>query len=254
MTTSPITSDTGQDPELFMVGGMVRDSILGRPNKDLDIVAICNWDDLVAFCDRQGFPIVDKFMKHLTAKVIVPVGHPWRQFVPNGAVDIACSRVDGPRRDDPAVFEPDIVKDLSRRDFTMNAMARPISLDGTVGGLIDPFGGRDDISECTIEFVGDAMDRIEEDPSRVLRALRFRVQLGFEFGTFTRCAVFSPISAFKLARVPNEVIRDELVKMFIADQRATLHLLGSIAHTTLGTMIFGTGDIKLQPTLAKAIR
>lgn len=240
--------------KLFMVGGIVRDEILGKTSKDLDIMATANWADVIAFCEANDFRVVDEFTRHLTAKVIIPRDHPWRKFSPNGAVDIACSRVDGPRRTDSALFEPDPVKDLARRDFTFNAMAREIDLDGNLGKLLDPFGGRDDLGSRTVRFVGSPWERIEEDPSRVVRGLRFMVTLGFGVASSTwRAIVDDSCAAALKKRVSAEVIREELVKMFSADPIETMGLLTAIPEA-LQDAIFKGGAIKLQPTLAKTVR
>jgi tRNA nucleotidyltransferase/poly(A) polymerase len=240
--------------KLFMVGGIVRDGVLGRNNKDLDIMATATWTDVLAFCEANDFRVVDEFTKHLTAKVIVPRDHPWRRFTPNGAVDIACSRVDGPRRTDAAVFEPDPVKDLARRDFTINAMAREIDLDGNVGELLDPFGGRDDLAFKRLRFVGDPWERIDEDPSRIVRGLRFMITLGLTPGTVTWMAILDEDSAAKLKdRVPAEVIRDEMIKMLSADLIETMRWL-TVIPPHLQDAVFKGGAIKLQPTLASRLK
>ncbi len=111
---------------------------------------------------------------------------------------------DGVSRKPEVAFGTDVQADLSRRDFRMNAMARDVH----TGELLDPFGGQRDLEARVVRFVGEPAERIGEDPLRMLRALRFCAQLGFELDADAAAAIAE--SARELERVSFERIRDEL--------------------------------------------
>jgi poly(A) polymerase len=111
---------------------------------------------------------------------------------------------DGVSRKPEVAFGDSIEADLARRDFTINALAKNVH----TGELLDPYGGRDDLSARLIRFVGDADSRIREDPLRMLRAARFAAQLRFELDPTAAAAVAS--RAGEIARISSERIRDEL--------------------------------------------
>lgn len=151
--------------EACLVGGCIRDMLMGRRPKDWDICT-----------DALPERIMDIFpnsrptgLKHGTVTVISA----------GRGVEVTTYRSDGEYRDhrhpENVEFISDLRGDLQRRDFTMNAIARPQS-----GGIFDPFGGRQDIEKGLIRCVGDPDSRFREDALRMLRALRFSAVLGFE--------------------------------------------------------------------------
>lgn len=146
---------------------------------------------------------------------------------------------DGRRPDH--VLAGTIKEDLSRRDFTMNAMALNI-----LGDLIDPFGGKQDVEDELIRCVGTAKDRFTEDSLRMLRAIRFNVQLGFQWDNQIESFLRRPENARLLDNVSGERIREELFKCFKADTLETLLILEN--NWAIKEQIF-KGDLWLEPTL-----
>ena len=152
--------------EAFLVGGCVRDSILGRPIHDYDITTSATPDEMMeVFKDKR---IIETGLQHGTITIVI-----------NGeGYECTTYRIDGnysdSRRPDSVAFTRSLEEDLKRRDFTINAMAY-----NNEAGLIDPFNGMEDIKYHKIRCVGRAEDRFSEDALRILRAIRFASQLGF---------------------------------------------------------------------------
>ena len=147
------------------VGGCVRDRCMGVTPHDYDVATEATPEQM-----RQcfsAFRTLDTGLRHGTLTVLV--GHE--------PVEVTTFRVDGDykdhRRPERVTFTTDLTRDLSRRDFTVNAMACD------AGRLIDPFGGRDDLRRRLIRCVGDADQRFDEDALRILRAMRFAATLSF---------------------------------------------------------------------------
>lgn len=150
----------------YVVGGCVRDSILGREPHDWDICTSATPEQMLeVFKDKK---IIETGLQHGTITVVV-------DKVP---YEITTYRIDGDysdnRRPDSVTFTDNLIEDLKRRDFTINAMAY-----NDTQGLIDPFGGTDDIKYGKIQCVGSAKERFSEDALRILRAIRFASQLEF---------------------------------------------------------------------------
>ncbi len=179
----------------YVVGGCVRDSLLGRQPADYDVATDAKPDEIISAF--EGYHIYTSGIKHGTVSVVI-----------NGApVEITTFRVDGDysdrRRPDSVRFTDRIEEDLSRRDFTVNAMAyRPD------GGIIDPFGGREDLKRGIIRAVGDPATRFGEDALRILRALRFASRYGWSLDKDTSDAVHELKGL--LSDISAERIRDEL--------------------------------------------
>lgn len=152
--------------EAFLVGGSVRDSILGRPIHDYDITTSATPDEMMeVFKDKR---IIETGLQHGTITIVID-GEPY---------EVTTYRIDGnysdSRRPDKVTFTKSLEEDLKRRDFTINAMAYNDEV-----GLVDPFNGMEDIEYYKIRCVGRAEDRFSEDALRILRAIRFASQLGF---------------------------------------------------------------------------
>ena len=150
----------------YIVGGCVRDSILGRTPHDYDICTSATPSEMLEiFKDKK---IIETGLQHGTVTVVVN-GEPY---------EITTYRIDDiysdNRRPDTVTFTDKLVEDLRRRDFTVNAMAY-----NDEEGLIDPFNGMEDIKYKKISCVGFAEDRFGEDALRILRAIRFAAQLEF---------------------------------------------------------------------------
>lgn len=184
--------------EAYVVGGCVRDSILGRTPNDWDICTSALPDKVIEiFADYEVIPTG---LQHGTVTVVIN----------HTPYECTTFRIDGDysdnRRPDKVEFTTDIVKDLSRRDFTINAMAY-----NSKTGLVDPFGGAEDIKAKVIRCVGNADDRFDEDALRVMRALRFASVYGFVISEDTSNAIHR--KAENLNKIAVERINTELCKL-----------------------------------------
>lgn len=233
------------------VGGAVRDRFLGLDSKDVDFVAVPTqqfdtaddaFNALVAHLKETGFKVFLETPQFFTVRAQVPNGHPLKART--NVADFVLARKDGPSSDGRRpdfVLPGTLMDDLTRRDFTVNAMA---VLDGE---LVDPFGGREDLDSNLLRFVGNPRDRIAEDGLRVMRALRFSVTKGFDLDADTWDAVNSDFAAVMLMKVSVERVREELEKMFLADTLWSLRFLNEL-EDSLKAAIFRDG-LRLMPTL-----
>ncbi len=185
----------------YIVGGAVRDYLLGRSvANDFDIATDADPQDIMRMFNR----VVPTGIKHGTVTVLIG----------SHSVEVTTFRLEkgysDSRRPDAVEFTHDLIEDLSRRDFTMNAIAYDISN----ASLIDPFNGQVDIAMKTIRTVGNPLERFSEDGLRPLRAVRFASQLGFSIQEETYTAIPACIEAFK--KVSWERIRDELSKILLS--------------------------------------
>lgn len=231
--------------KLFEVGGCVRDELLSIPSKDIDFVVIApSFEDMVAHLKGEGFKVFLEQPEFGTIRCSVPKGHALHDRT--HVADFVLARKDGPSTDGrrPDFVEPGtLLDDLSRRDFTMNAIAR----DPFTGELIDPFDGIKDLRHGTLRFVGDPVDRIKEDGLRVLRGFRFLITKDLKAEDVTHWAIRADFAAAMLACVSVERIRDELEKMFKHDTLKALHLMGSQSPTMLKAIF--RDNLRLGATL-----
>lgn len=167
------------EKHLFLVGGAVRDELLGRPHADWDLATDLWPDAVMDQARRAGLKVYPTGLEHGTVTVMVE-GSPFEITTFRGDGDYG----DG-RRPDSVRLGVTLEEDLSRRDFTINAMALP--LEG--GALVDPFGGQRDLEASLIRAVGDPLKRFAEDGLRPLRACRFAAQLGFDLDPATFGAI-----------------------------------------------------------------
>ena len=185
--------------EAYAVGGCVRDSILGRTPQDWDITTSARPEQVKAL-----FPhTVDTGLKHGTVTVIID----------REGFEVTTYRIDGKYEDSrhprEVIFTPSLEEDLKRRDLTINAMAY-----NDKRGLVDLYGGMDDIRAKVIRCVGDPLERFGEDALRMLRAIRFSAQLGYELDLRTREAVRQ--LAPTLENISAERIQVELIKLMVS--------------------------------------
>lgn len=182
--------------EAYAVGGCVRDSILGRVPDDWDITTSATPLETKALFQRT----FDTGIEHGTITVLLD----------KEAFEVTTYRVDGKYEDSrhpsEVTFTRSLREDLLRRDFTINAMAYNDS-----EGLVDIFGGMEDLEKKTIRCVGNAMARFGEDALRILRAVRFAAQLGFEIEDDTKKGILE--LAPTLANISAERIQVELIKI-----------------------------------------
>jgi tRNA nucleotidyltransferase/poly(A) polymerase len=202
----------------YLVGGAVRDHLLNIQSNDLDyvILGFDNYSDFRNYVISLGVDI----------KVDTPEYGVIRGVHPRlGGIDFAMPRKDENHdgRHADVVFVNTIEEDLARRDFTMNAMAIEVDHNLELTDiLIDPFNGREDISNRLLRFVGKPIDRIKEDELRVLRALRFSLtkNLSYEHETFNAITNYCISN-----KVSNERIMSELNKMFACGNTSTIEIL-----------------------------
>ena len=185
--------------EAYVVGGCVRDSILGRKPDDWDITTSAKPEQVKELFHRT----VDTGLQHGTVTVLME----------KEGYEVTTYRVDGEYEDGrhpkEVTFTASLEEDLKRRDFTINAMAYNPS-----GGLVDLFGGLEDIDRKIIRCVGDPLERFTEDALRIMRAVRFSAQLGFSVEEETRKAL--KVLAPNLKHVSAERIQVELVKLLMS--------------------------------------
>lgn len=221
--------------KFYLVGGAVRDKLLGSKSKDLDYsVEAPSFDAMRQEIVKRGGDIFLETPQYLTI----------RARVPNlGAADFVLCRKDGAysdgRRPDE-VIPGTLADDLARRDFTMNAIAQDEE-----GNLIDPHNGQKDIVEKTIRCVGSPYKRFQEDYLRMLRAIRFSVTKEFGIEQETSWAIHDLKD--NAGKVSVERIREELYKAFMYDTPKTLNAL---SHYGLLQVLFNNSlGLKLKPTL-----
>lgn len=206
--------------EAYVVGGCVRDNLLGKEPKDWDICTSATPDEVKDVMHRMGVRTIDTGLKHGT--VTADMG-------PSGQYEITTFRCDGVysdgRHPDSVEFTESIYKDLARRDFTINAMA----YNGA--GLIDPFHGLNDLKAGVIRCVGNADDRFQEDALRILRALRFASVYGLRIEDQTAKAIHR--NAQRLDLIAKERINSELCKILLGTNVLNVLLEFSDVITTI---------------------
>lgn len=185
--------------EAYAVGGCVRDTVLGRVPDDWDITTSAEPEQVKAIFDRT----VDTGLAHGTVTVLVG----------SHAHEVTTYRIDGEYEDGrhpkEVQFTKSLAEDLKRRDFTINAMAY-----NQEEGLVDLFGGMQDLQKKRIRCVGNPKERFGEDALRILRALRFSAQLGFGIEKETWEAI--SLLASTLQKISAERIRVELNKLLLS--------------------------------------
>ena len=186
--------------EAYAVGGCVRDSVLKRTPMDWDITTSAKPMQVKALFGHT----IDTGIQHGTVTVMIG-----RQ-----GFEVTTYRIDGEYEDarhpKEVTFTSNLLEDLKRRDFTINAMAY-----NDENGVVDIFGGIDDIRNRIIRCVGNAHDRFTEDALRILRAVRFSAQLGFEIDKATKDAARE--LAPTLVKISRERIHTELNKLLLSD-------------------------------------
>ena len=183
--------------EAYIVGGCVRDAIMGREPGDWDICTSALpekvaevFENLTDAETNYHIHVVPTGIKHGTVTIVLrSVKHSADDNNAIETYEVTTFRSDGEykdmRRPESVEFVRDVKEDLKRRDFTMNAIAYSVN----EGKVIDPFGGTGDIEEKTIRCVGNTMERFSEDALRVMRAVRFSSQLGFSIENGTEKAM-----------------------------------------------------------------
>lgn len=185
--------------EAYAVGGCVRDSLLGREADDWDITTSASPYEVKALFRRT----IDTGIQHGTVTVMLD----------KEGFEVTTYRIDGEYEDGrhpkEVLFTKNLEEDLKRRDFTINAMAY-----NKQTGMVDIFGGVEDLQNKIVRCVGVAGDRFDEDALRIMRAFRFSAQLGFSIEEKTRIAAAE--RAENLRKISAERIRVELTKLLLS--------------------------------------
>ncbi len=186
--------------EAYAVGGCVRDSILGRTPDDWDITTSAKPEEI----KQLFYHTVDTGIQHGTVTVIIK----------KECYEVTTYRIDGEYEDSrhpkEVNFTSLLSEDLRRRDFTINAMAY-----NEKQGLVDLFGGQEDLQRGIIRCVGEPRERFSEDALRIMRAVRFSAQLGYEIEENT-CQAIREL-AHTLERISVERIQVELIKLLVSN-------------------------------------
>ncbi len=194
--------------EAYAVGGCVRDMLLGRKPEDWDITTSATPFEVKTLFRRT----IDTGIQHGTVTILMDKEH----------YEVTTYRLDGiyedGRHPKKVSFTASLREDLRRRDFTINAMAF-----NEKDGIIDLFGGRDDLENGIIQCVGSPEERFREDALRILRAVRFSAQLNFTIEERTLDAIQK--NAAMLKHISAERIRAELTKLLVSDHPDRLRLL-----------------------------
>lgn len=190
--------------DAFIVGGCVRDMLLGAEPHDWDICTSASPMEVKA--TLSPYRILDTGLKHGTVTVMTR----------DGSYEVTTFRVDGDysdgRHPDSVTFTRSIEEDLARRDFTINAMAADPARDR----IIDPYHGQEDLTRGVIRCVGDANRRFQEDALRILRALRFASRLNYHIDYATQNAMRD--NRGLLFKISRERIWDELSQILMTDR------------------------------------
>lgn len=213
--------------EAYAVGGCVRDSILGREPGDWDITTSALPMQVKGLFRRT----VDTGIQHGTVTVMLG----------RNGYEVTTYRIDGKYEDsrhpESVEFTPKLEEDLKRRDFTINAMAY-----NDEHGIVDIFDGVGDLQRRIIRCVGNAHDRFDEDALRILRAVRFSAQLGFDIEENTARAARE--LAPTLVKISRERIHTELNKLLLSDNPDYFSLVHSIG--VMGIIIPELADVDEQ--------
>ena len=194
--------------EAYAVGGCIRDSILGRVPDDWDITTSATPQQVKQLFRRT----IDTGIQHGTVTVMLD----------REGFEVTTYRIDGKYEDGrhptEVTFTPNLEEDLKRRDFTINAMAY-----NEQSGLVDLFGGMQDIEAGVIRCVGDARARFTEDALRIMRAIRFAAQLGYQIEDKTKEAIGE--LAPNLRQISAERIQVELTKLVTSAHPETMRMV-----------------------------
>ena len=189
--------------EAFVVGGCVRDSILGKNPNDFDVTTNAKPLKVKEIFEEVGYKVIDTGLQHGTVTIVIEKEN----------FEVTTYRIEGEyldnRRPSEVFFTNELKEDLKRRDFTINALAYNNKF-----GTIDYFSGKEDLQNKIIRAIGEKEKRFEEDGLRMLRAVRFEAQLGFEIEKETLKAI--KVNSILLKNISAERIRDEFIKILIS--------------------------------------
>lgn len=245
--------------KLYQVGGSVRDMIMGVKSKDIDYTVVCEgvnegvsesvnpawyFDQFVLQIKSEGYEVFLETPECFTVRAKFPSWH-----VHSGIADFVIARkeVYTPGSRTPQVEMGTLHDDLLRRDFTINAIA--LDEDGL---FIDPFNGRQDISDNVLRTPTDVAVSFNDDPLRILRAVRFHITRGFNFSDQI-CNAIKTMDISDLQAVSSERVREELYKCFHFDTYRTIKVLNYLEDGLKFRIFVYLNDkqIWLKPTTEK---
>lgn len=239
--------------KFYEVGGKIRDELLGLKSKDVDYVAVPSEEllekfttapemfaELVKYLEGEKFKIFLITPEFYTIRAMFPDDHKYE-----GVADFVMARkevgyVEGTRN--PIVVPGTLYDDLIRRDFTVNAMAKDEN-----GNIIDLFNGMHDLTNMTLRTPLPCSVTFNDDPLRILRAIRFSITKGFKFNVDIKFAIHAFDYSKKMSVVSKERVREELTKCFAHDTLKTINLLNE--YFILRDYLFGELEIKLKPSI-----
>lgn len=226
--------------KIFEVGGSIRDKFLNTTNKDRDFaIEASSWEEMRSFVHMNSSKVFLESPEFFTIRSL---------FIINNKPevrDFVLCRKDGAYTDGrhpEQVMVGTIIDDLSRRDFTVNAMA----IEESTGILIDPFNGKLDCENKILKCVGKTEDRFNEDSLRMIRAIRFIITKNLIPSVDIQNVLQDSSWANKLSGISTERIREELFKCFKHDSLKTIRFLSSI-NSHIAEAIFDN-NIWLEPT------
>lgn len=242
--------------KFYEVGGCVRDEIMGLKSKDIDYTVVAE-DELLYqttnpeeifyvmenYLIKQGYHIWLTTSDCFTIRAKFPDDHKNKGLT----ADFVLARKEigyYPNSRKPIVVAGTLFDDLRRRDFTVNAIAKDEE-----GRIIDPFGGRDDIAKKVLKTPLDCKTTFDDDPLRILRAIRFSITKKFEIPLDMVHIIRGYDYNTKMKVVSEERIREELYKAFKKDSRETMYLL--TLFPSLLKYIFTKTNLWLKPTNEK---
>ena len=239
--------------KFYEVGGKVRDEILGLVSKDVDYVAVPSEDllkdvssahtmfgILEGYLKSEGFEIFLVTADCFTIRAKFPKDHKYQ-----GVADFVMARkevgyIPGTRQ--PMVVPGTLYDDLERRDFTLNSLAKDED-----GSIIDFFNGMEDLKNGILKTPLDCKVTFDDDPLRILRAIRFSITKGFKMEAKMALVIQYYNYPEKMPVVSAERIREELFKCFKHDTYETIQMLNEFP--TLKVYIFKSTNLWLKPTM-----
>ncbi len=235
--------------KFYEIGGKVRDELLGLHNKDVDYVAVSDltevpieglFKNLGFHLRQQGYEIFLETPSCYTIRAKFPKGHENEKMT----ADFVLARKEigyKPGTREPIVVPGTLYDDMQRRDFTVNAMAKDPN-----GEIIDFFGGKEDLKDKILRTPISGDITFEDDPLRLLRAIRFCVTRDFNISQEISTIIFTFDYINRFSVVSEERIREELYKCFNYNTSKTLRLLNR--YPTLTSYIFNKTNLWLKPT------
>ena len=237
-------------PQIYKVGGHVRDRLLGLESKDIDFTFVSDnleqtveegFQDMLWYLREEGYKIFLTTPEMYTIRAKFPQDHICKGL----SADFVMARkevgyIEGTRR--PVLALGTLYDDLLRRDFTINAMAQDLD-----GNIIDPFNGQEDLKRRILKTPQSVQKSFDDDPLRILRAIRFAITKDMTIPTEMAYAIMNYDYNNKMSVVSIERIREELYRCFKYDTLVTLSYLDQFLE--LSDYIFRNNGLWLEPTL-----